>query len=51
MKKSVADESKNDGLSKSERQDMPSDNLKQSDKLDALQIRKRARIPKIAHHR
>ena len=28
MKKSVADESKNDALSKSERQDMPSDNLK-----------------------
>ena len=36
IKKSVADESKNDAQSKSERQDMPSDNLKQSDKLDAL---------------
>ena len=36
VKQSVADESKNDALSKSERQDMPSDNLKQSDKLDAL---------------
>lgn len=36
VKKSVADESKNDAQSKSERQDMPSDHLKQSDKLDAL---------------
>lgn len=36
VKKSVANDSQNDALYKSERQDFPSDNLKQSDKLDAL---------------